>query len=328
MPTIKLNNDKQFIVGENESILDAAMSNSIMLEHSCRTGRCGICKAKVSSGETKAIKEECSLTDKDITRGLILTCCRTAVSDVGLDVNDLDQLSGMEVKTMPCRIVSLEHMTQDVLKVVLRLPPSSHFNYLAGQYIDVISKSGLRRSYSIANAPKGGEIELHIRKVHCGVMSKYWFSEAKVNDLLRFEGPLGTFFFRETSACNIVFIATGTGIAPVKSMIEDLITKPSLIAGKKIYIYWGARTIEDIYWEQEIKQTEVSLHPVLSRPNDSWRGLSGYVQQAVLDAQIPLENAVVYACGSSEMVQSSRQLFVVHGLNVNDFYADAFVSSN
>lgn len=329
MPTITLDNKKQFSVKGEETLLEAAKASNLVLEHSCRTGRCGACKAKVISGTTRVLKTEEGLSVQDRDDGLILTCCRTAESDVVLDIEDLGHLANIETKNLPCRIDSLERLTSNIIKVVLRLPPHSGFDFLPGQYIDIIGKSGIRRSYSMANAPDvGGKLELHIRMVEQGIMSKYWFTEAKVNDLLRLEGPLGTFFLRETTATNIVFVATGTGIAPVKSMLEAMTKKPDAFTGKKIHIYWGGRTAEDIYWKPDVKNMAMSFHPILSRPDAYWGGRSGYVQNAVIDDQISLDDAVVLACGSSDMILAMQQMLVEQGLDLHNFYSDAFISSN
>ncbi len=329
MPTITLDNNKQFSVKGDETLLDAAKASNLVLEHSCRTGRCGVCKAKVISGTTRVLKTEECLSVQDSDDGLILTCCRTAESDVVLGIEDLGHLANIETKNLPCRIDSLERLTSNIIKVVLRLPPNSGFVFLPGQYINIIGKTGIRRSYSIANAPNvGGKLELHIRMVEQGVMSKYWFTEAKVNDLLRLEGPLGTFILREPTVTNIVFVATGTGIAPVKSMLEVMTKKPDTVAGMKIHIYWGCRTAEDIYWKPDAQNMEMLFHPILSRPDACWGGRSGYVQNAVICDQIPLDDAVVLACGSSEMILALRQKLVDQGLDLLNFYSDAFISSN
>ena len=211
MPTITLANGKQFSCTKDSNILDAALVQSVVLEHSCRTGRCGACKAKMVSGETQIVKPEDSLTAEEINTGYILTCARTAISDVALDIEDLGRLGALKIQTLPCRIDNIHHLSSDVIQIFLRLPPKNTFQYVSGQYIDIIVSSGARRSYSIANCHlAANKLELHIRKVPGGELSQYWFNEAKVNDLLRFEGPRGTFCYRDKPKQNIIFLATGT----------------------------------------------------------------------------------------------------------------------
>ncbi len=328
MPNVTLANQINFDSQPNQTILESARLNGITLEHSCQSGRCGVCKAKVIDGMTSSIKSEESLSQTELFAGYILTCCRTAVTDVTLDIEDLGELGNIQTKTLPCRIDSLTLLTDDVIEVTLRTPPASRLNYLPGQYIDVIGKDGLRRSYSVANAPRDdGKITLHIRKVPNGEMSRYWFDEAKANDLLRLEGPLGTFFLRHTSASQLVLLATGTGIAPIRAMLEQLVVDPAKHNYSQIHVYWGGRTVKDIYWKPDYPSLSLRFVPVLSRsPHNS--ATQGYVQDAVLGDGINLKDAVVYACGSESMIASARSKLIATGLNPKTFHSDAFVSSN
>lgn len=329
MATVKLQNGKTFNSESGSSLLDSAKAAGITMEYSCRTGRCGVCKTNVVCGETEAFREEASLTAEDRAAGMILTCCRHAVSDVEIDAEDLGALGDIVVKTVPCRIDRLTRLASNVVEVVLRVPPTSKLSYLPGQYLDVIGEGGLRRSYSIANAQReDGKLELHIREVEQGMMSNYWFGSAKKNDLLRVEGPLGTFCLRYKEVGNIVFLATGTGIAPIKAMLEQLLGNPKLADGKKIYVYWGGRTPGDIYWTPQLEGLNAEFIPVLSRAHADWPGRTGYVQKALLDDGIVLADTVIYACGSDVMIHSARNALIAAGLPAKHFYSDAFVSSN
>jgi len=328
MSLVKLANNIAFVSAPEKSVLDSAMAKGVFLEYSCRTGRCGVCKARVLEGETSILQEEQALQGGDVAAGFILTCCRSATTDLELDIEDVGDFSKCETKTLPCRIDSISKLAGDVVCVVLRLPPNSALNYLAGQYIDVIA-FGVRRSYSIANAPHAdGKVQLHIRQVDQGVLSRYWFHESKVNDLLRLEGPLGTFSLRNLNSENIVFLATGTGIAPVKAMLESLVDAPELLVGKRIYLYWGGRTVADLYWQPNFDCLQLEFVPVISQADAVWSGRRGHVQKAMLEDELDLKKSVVYACGSGAMIQSAREDLVVKGLPSKNFYSDAFVSSN
>jgi CDP-4-dehydro-6-deoxyglucose reductase len=328
MSAVTLTNATIFQSQDGKSILESARQQGIALEHSCRTGRCGVCKAKVISGDSEVLQAEESLTAEDEADGFILTCCRAAKTDLQLDIEDLGELGSIQTKTLPCRIDSLRLLSDDVVEVVLRTPPASRLVYLPGQYVDMIGKDGLRRSYSIANAPReDGKITLQIRKVEQGKMSQYWFKEAKTNDLLRMEGPLGTFCLRNSNAPQLILLATGTGIAPVKAMLEQLATTPEANAYSHIHLYWGGRTEQDIYWQPDFESLPLTFTPVLSRTPD-WQGRKGYIQQAVIDDGHNLSDAVVYACGSEAMIHSAHEQLVAAGLNNKHFYSDAFVSSN
>ena len=328
MAIVSLSNTKQFSCSAEATILDAAQAQGIVLDHSCRTGRCGACKAKVISGSTQIIKPEVSLTNDELQLGYILTCSRTALNNINLDIEDLGRLGSIKIKTLPCRIDNIYKLAPDVIRIILRLPPNNNLEYLCGQYIDVIAPNGVRRSYSIANSRlMSDKIELHIRQVNEGEMSEYWFNHAKMNDLLRFEGPHGTFCFREKPQNNIIFLATGTGIAPVKSILEDLNFDAASMTAKKFYIYWGGRSLQDIYWRPDFSQLKLSFIPTLSQEHPDWTGRRGYVQDAVVADNIDLTDSVVYACGSNDMIHSAQKLLFLHGLETKNFYSDAFVSS-
>lgn len=329
MWTISLSNNKTFDAEQGSTLLDQAKAAGLVLEHSCRTGRCGVCKAKVLKGDTETLKTEIALSPEESDAGFILTCCRGALQDSHLDIEDMGLLGAIQVKTLPCRIDSIHRLADDVLKVFLRLPPNSGFEYVPGQYIEVITKGGTRRSYSIANALRyDAKLELHIRQVPSGVMSQYWFTEANPSDLLRLHGPLGTFSIRSTPQIHLVFLATGTGIAPVKAILEYLVQHPDEIKGKSIYVYWGGRTSQDIYGNPVPENLCVKFIPVVSRPTASWKGRIGHIQQALIDDAIPLDQADVYACGSDTMIYNARTQLIAFGLQPKNFHADAFVSSN
>lgn len=329
MPVVELSNRKRFNCDENLSILESAQQANLTLEYSCRTGRCGVCKAHVEQGQTEILTPESGLDSAEIKQGYILTCCRTALSDIKLDIEDLGMLAGIKKQILPCRIDTIEHLSCDVIGITLRIPPTSQLDYLPGQYIDVIGSEGIRRSYSIANAPReDGKINLQIRKVEQGVMSRYWFETAKQNDLLRFEGPLGTFCHRETPKANLLFLATGTGIAPVKAMLEQMAKDTSRYQQHVIHVYWGGRTTEDLYWQPAFPGLNLRYVPVLSRQAKDWSGKTGYVQDMVMQDNIELSDTAVYACGSEAMIHSAQRQLVDAGLNAKYFYSDAFVSSN
>jgi CDP-4-dehydro-6-deoxyglucose reductase, E3 len=330
MPPVTLRNSRTFIADTATSILEAARSQGITLEYSCRTGRCGICKAPVTSGETLVLRPEGeSLSPAEAAQGLILTCCRAAVSALDLDIEPLDRLSGIEIKTIPARIVSLDLAAPDIIKLVLKTPPTSPLRFVAGQYVDIIAEGGVRRSYSLANAPReDGLLEFIIKRYHGGVLSAYWFERAKAGDLLRIEGPFGTFFLREQRPAHILFLATGTGIAPVKALLEELAADPAAAAGHRLTVLWGNRERPSFCWEPSALGLDLAFHCLLSGGDKSWGGGRGYVQDAAIDLGFDAHDTVVYACGSSAMIDSARSLLLARGLPARRFFSDAFVSSN
>ncbi len=328
MAIIHLTSGREFAAESGVTLLDAASAAGIVLPYSCRTGRCSTCKALVQRGQTSPLTDETGLRLEEIEAGWILTCVRTAQTDVSLNIEDLGDIALPQPKTLPCRISELEKLAPDVLKVKLRLPPTANFSFIPGQYIDVIGVNGMRRSYSLANASHAEKfLELHIRAVNGGAMSDYWFNHARLNDLLRLNGPLGTFFLRECKNTDIFFLATGTGIAPVKAMLESLINVPEEHQPHSITVLWGGRKPEDFYIDIAAIPGKHRYIPVISRPNENWTGSKSYVQNILLSTVPDLSNATVYACGSDNMIHDAKQLLTNAGLPLARFYSDAFVSS-
>lgn len=329
MSNVLLRNGTRFTCKPDVSILDNALGNGIALEHSCKTGQCGVCATRVVAGSTVTLKAEISLTDAQRAQGLVLTCCRAATSDLELDTEDLPELQGLTVKTCPARIDSIDQLSDSIIKITLRTPPHNKLQFLPGQYISVIGPNGLRRSYSIANTPRtDGKVELHIKKVEGGAFSQYWFDQAKANDLLRFEGPLGTFFVRSPKPKKLLLLATGTGLAPIKAILESM-NSPAAAAPLEVHVYWGNRYEDDVYTDlAQLAGPTVKTHLVLSQPATCWRGRTGYVQHAVMEDHPELSDCEVYACGSLAMIESAKEALVESGLPSNKFYSDAFVSTN
>lgn len=328
MPLISLSNGVSFPAESTESFLDAATRAGVTMAYSCRNGRCSSCKCKLLEGSTTLLSDEMGLTDKEKAEGWILGCVRAAAgTDVVLETEDLGGIQPPPAKTIPCRIQLLTPLAEDVIKVVLRLPPTVDFAFLPGQYVDVIG-NGVRRSYSLANASARDKLlELHIRAVPDGAMSQYWFGQAKVNDLLRLNGPLGTFFLRHAGGRDLVFLVTGTGIAPAKAILESIDTLPEAERPRSITLYWGGRTPADMYWDGAGIAAAYRHVPVLSRAEPAWAGVRGYVQDACMADGFDLSRTIVYACGSDAMIHSAKALLTGAGLPERYFYSDAFVCS-
>lgn len=328
MAVITLPSGTSFTVVPGVSILAAGTHAGVSLPYSCKTGRCSTCKCKVISGVTSALFDETGITDDEKAAGWILSCVRTAETDVALEVEDLGNTKLPVAKTLACRIKDVTHLAPDVIKVHLRLPPTAQFHFIPGQYIDVIGPGGMRRSYSLAGGFLAEKVlELHIRAVDGGKMSEYWFGQAKANDLLRMNGPLGTFFLRDAANVDLVFLATGTGIAPVKAILESLPSLPSDQRPKSVTVLWGGRVPTDLYCDIGALASDHKFIPVLSRGGTEWSGARGYVQDALLAHLPEMGNATVYACGSDAMIHSAKEVLVRAGLSPQRFYSDAFVCS-
>lgn len=327
---ITLKNGKSFTCDSNTTIFEAAKSNGIILEHSCLSARCRSCAVRIEAGTTKNQLDELVLSSEEKSNKWILSCNAIPTSNIVLDIEDLGEIQIFEKKIIPAKIQSIIKLNESVIEVGLRLPPNSNFGYNSGQYVNV-TKGIIKRSYSIANAYKeNGMLTFFIKKYENGLMSKYWFEIAKVNDLLRIEGPLGSFFLRENEQENIIFLATGTGVAPIKAILENLSKSEDQFRNKNLWLFVGARYENDLFWDpSELSNFNNIIYiPVLSRASKEWEGEKGYVQDIVIKLKISLEKSQVYACGSDNMIEAAKKTLIEKGLNKVDFFSDAFVQSN
>jgi len=266
--------------------------------------------------------------------GLILTCCATPQTDCVVEARSVPGLGELPILKMPTRVLAIDRPAPDVAVLKMQLPANQNFQYRAGQYIEFILRDGARRSYSMANAPGAvGDppaIELHIRHMPGGLFTDQVFSTLKLRDILRMEGPFGSFFLREGPQ-PIVLLASGTGFAPIKALIQQLQAQGNT---RPAVLYWGCRRRADLYqhdWaEQAAAETPwLTYVPVLSEPaaEDGWTGRTGFVHQAVMADWPDLSGHQVYACGAPVMVDAAQRDFTARcGLPAEAFFADAFTS--
>jgi CDP-4-dehydro-6-deoxyglucose reductase len=323
----------KFAAETDETILEAALRQGLTMPYGCRDGACGSCKGKVLSGTVDHGKSQAhALTDAEKTEGLTLFCCAKAQSDLTLECKQVASATDIPVKTLPSRIEKIERLAPDVIDIHLRLPANERLQFLAGQYIDILLKDGKKRSFSLANAPHDDALlQLHIRHVPGGLFTDQAFSTMKVRDILRFNGPHGTFYLREDSKKPMIFLAGGTGFAPIKALVEHAIAEK---CARPIYVYWGAKARIDLYMP-DLPEQWVAVHsniqfvPVLSEPaaDDAWMGRTGLVHQAVTVDHQNLSNFQVYACGSPGMIDAAKRDFLAAGLPEEEFFADAFTFS-
>ncbi len=318
-----------FPIEANETILEAALKHGYTLPYSCRDGVCGACKGQVVSGQVDYGKyQEHALSEAEKAAGMALFCCAKPQSDLVVECHEVNAVKDITVKTIPCRVQKMEQRAPDVMVLSLKLPANERMQFLAGQYIDILLKDQKPRSFSLANAPHDDEfLELHIRNITGGAFTHHVFEEMKERDILRFMGPLGTFFLREDSDKPIIFVASGTGFAPIKAIIEH-----ALYIGIKrpMHFYWGARKLADLYMLDKAAEWEksgIKFTPVLSDapPEDAWQGRTGFVHSAVLDDYRDLSAHDVYVCGAPVVVEAAHRDFTSkRGLPNEAFYSDAF----
>lgn len=319
----------EFTVEQDETVLNAALRQGVHIGYGCRSGACGACKGKIVSGEVSYREPPIALSDQESALGMAILCKAYATSDLVLKVREIAAAEEITVKTLPCRVERMEKLSHDVMRLYLKLPASERLPFFAGQYIDIVTRSGRRRPFSLANAPHDDKLlELHIRYVAGGDFTEHVFGGMKERELLRLEGPRGGFTLREESDKPIIFMAGGTGFAPVKSILEHAFAEN---ISRPIHLYWGARTRADLYldalprqWAEQHKN--FSYTPVLSQAGeaDAWEGRTGYVHEAILQDHPSLAGYEIYACGSPAMVKAGSETFLRHGLAPEDYLSDAF----
>ena len=317
-----------FVAEAGEPILNAALRQGVLLPYGCGDGACGACRGKVVSGQVEhGSAPSHVLSAADRAAGAALLCCARAQSDLSIEARELPAQQPL-VKTLPARVQKLTLAAPDVMLIELKLPPGEHLQFLPGQYIEILLKGGARRAFSLANAPGDDScLQLHVRHLPGGLFTDQVFSSMKERDLLRLSGPHGSFFLRETSTKPMLLIAGGTGLAPIKAIVEHAIGERSK---RPMAVYWGGRTLADLYLLPLAEQwaaAGVRFVPVLSdaAPGDHWAGRSGFVHAAAMADYPDLSDHQVYVCGSPAMVAAARRDFVAQcQLPENEFFADSF----
>ncbi len=327
---------RSFTADTTETLLAAGIRQGIGLAYGCKDGACGSCKCKKIEGTVvHGVHQSKALSEEEEAQGLILTCCATAQSDVILESRQVTEAGAFPIKKMPVRVVSLVKKSDDVMVIHLQLPATDVMQFHAGQYIEFLLRDGSRRSYSMGNAPHTLEagapkVELHIRHMPGGKFTDPVFTTMKEKDILRVEGPYGSFFLREDSNKPMVLLASGTGFAPIKALIEHMqhkgITRPATL-------YWGGRRPSDLYMKEWVagqlaQMPNLRYVPVVSNATleDAWTGRTGFVHQAVLQDHPDLSGFQVYACGAPIVVDSAQRDYGAAGLPAEEFFADSFTS--
>jgi len=320
-----------FACAADETVLTAAMRADFLLPYGCRNGACGTCKGRILEGEVDYGPHQASTLTEDEKRvGLALFCCARPRTNLAIEVREVRRAGDIAIKRLPCRIESIDRVAHDVAIVRFKLPANERLQYLAGQYVDFLLKDGKRRSFSLATPPHDDKLlELHVRHVPGGVFTDALFTQYKGREILRLEGPLGSFYLREDTDKPIILVAGGTGFAPIKAIIEHALYHR---LPREIVLYWGVRSKRDLYlpdlpgeWQQQ--HPNFTFIPVLSDPlpDDAWPGRTGFVHEAVVRDFGSLAGYQVYACGGPAMIDAARRDFTQKcGLPPEEFFADSF----
>ncbi len=325
--------DHVFAARDDETILDAALREGFVIAYGCRNGACGTCKGKLLAGTVDyGAYQETALTEAEKRLGLALFCQARPRGDIVIECREIGAAKDMPIRTLPCRVQKMQRVTADIMLLHLKLPAAERMQFLAGQYLEILLKDGTRRSFSMANAPHDDEfLQLHVRN-YGGPFSVHVFTRMKERDILRFEGPLGTFFLREGGDKPVILLASGTGFAPIKAIVEHAFHTRD---ARSFVLYWGARVRADLYLN-DLPERWASEHnnfryvPVLSEPlpGDRWSGRTGLVHEAVAHDIPDMSGCQVYACGVPVMVEAAHRDFTARcGLPEEEFFSDSFTPS-
>ncbi len=314
-----------FTAEADETILEAGLRHGYTMPYSCRDGVCGACKGKILQGTVDyGDYQAFALSAAEKAAGGALFCKTRPKSDLVIESPEITRGDEIPVKTLPCRVQTMTKVTDDVMVLQLKLPANERLQFLAGQYIDILVKDGKPRSFSLANAPHDDEfLELHIRNIPGGAFTHHVFSEMKERDIMRIKGPLGGFFLHEDSPKPILFVASGTGFAPVKAIVEHAL---QIGVTRPMHFYWGVRKEADFYMLDKVKLWEargIRFTPVVS--DEPWSGRSGFVHHAVLEDYADLSGHQVYVCGAPVVVEAAHRDFTSQrSLPQEEFFSDVF----
>ena len=317
-----------------QPVLEAVLAARVNLPHSCKSGNCGSCRARLVSGEIDYPRgRPLGLTAAEVADGYVLLCQAVARSDLVVEAREIRRVTDVEIKSLPCRVERLDQLAPDVMAVFLRLPVIEDFRFAAGQYLDVMLPGGRRRSFSIASPPHdAGLIELHVRRVAHGEFTVQVFEKLLPGSLLRIEGPMGQFVYRDVADADVegpaILVAGGTGFAPAKAILRHVLETGSR---RPLCLYWGARHEVDLYQDAWIRERVVrfpwfSYVPVLSAPElrEAARYRTGFVHEAVLADFPDLSRAEVYAAGPPALIAALRATLPSRGLPASRLYFDSF----
>ena len=318
----------EFRARPDETVLAAALRQGVMLPYSCRNGTCASCKCRLVTGEVRyPFNPPTALDTEDLADGRMLACQAVSDGDIEIEAIEIEQVADIPVRLLPARVESIDELTPTVRRLRLKLPRGQRLQFLAGQYMDILLPGGKRRAFSIASPPSETEfLELHVRHVSGGGFTGHVFETMQAGEILRLEGPLGMFFVRLGSPRPILMMGGGTGFAPLKAMIEDLIhagdTRP-------LILYWGVRTASDLYARELIadfgqRHPEFRFVPVLSEPSVDWSGRRGFVHDALIEDHADLAPFEIYMSGPPAMVHAGRRAILAAGGSEAHLHYDSF----
>lgn len=320
-----------FTVNEGETVLTAALRQGVMLPYSCKNGTCGSCKGLLQTGEVHyPFHPPMALSREQLGDGEALFCQAEPTEDLVICVREIEAVRDVQVRKIPVRVAEKTLLAPDVMRLRIRLPAAQRLQFLAGQYLEILLPDGKRRAFSIASPPQSeDEIELHIRHVEGGGFTGWVFDELNERDILRIEAPLGTFFIRNDQVDRpMIMMGGGTGFAPLKAMIEDLLAQQDQ---RPLHLFWGVRCASELYLHEQVLQWAVQYDHIrftsaFTEPGngESEDSFTGFVHEAVLDEYADLSGFDIYMSGPPVMIDAGRKAFIENGAQKRRIFFDSF----
>lgn len=318
-----------FFVERGETLLEAALRADVRLPHECQLGGCGTCRVRVLEGRVRYDEEPMGLGPDEALAGYALACQARPEADLLVSAAREDELCAEPVRHGAV-LRQIRPLSDSVLYLQLEVEGAGEelvmLNYRPGQYLKLVTPDGIARSFSMASVPTGGLIDLHVRRIPGGAFTDRVLPALQPGARLEVDLPHGAFFYRARDYRPLLMVATGTGLAPIKAILESLMDDPDC---PPVSLYWGSRQPQDLYLHDQIPAWGERLYdfqyiPVLSRGGAEWKGRHGYVHHAAIEDLGDLSEHAVYLCGSPDMVRDARQAFIERGASAEHIYADSF----
>jgi len=319
---VRLDSGEGFEVEAAQTLLGAALRAGIPLPSDCRQGACGTCRVEILEGRVTYDEPPMGLAPEDEAAGYAFACQARAQSDLVIRAASA-ALVPAERRT--AAIAAIERLTPDVFH--LRLELERAIDYAPGQHMKVVLPGGATRNFSMASRPNGGALDFHVRRVPGGRFTDGQLPGMRPGQPVEVELPHGAFIFRRQDYRPVLMVATGTGLAPLRSMLHALLDDPD---APPIELYWGMRTACELYADAELRAWAQRIPglryvPVLSRADASWTGRRGHVHDAVCEDHAKLSELAIYLCGSPNMIGEAKPAFARRGASLEHLYADGFV---
>jgi propane monooxygenase reductase component len=325
-------------VDEDQTILRAAAEQGVMLMHGCKEGQCAACKSFILDGDDIELDRYSTfaLPDYEKEEGYTLLCRAHVYEDVRIELLNYDEemiRSGLPIQQAVAEVASIEAVTHDMRRLVLRLVEPKEIKFFPGQYVDItVPGTESSRSFSMANTSsrETGELEFVIKIYPDGLFSHLLDTELKVGDRLDVQGPFGVFTLRDSEA-DLIFVGGGAGMAPILSLLRTMAERG---VRRKATYYYGARRRRDLCFTEELRALEGVLPgfrfvPALSEPTDedAWDGEVGLVTDVVKRYESTLTGAHAYLCGPPPMVEAAMPVLGALGVEEKRIYYDKFTTT-